>query len=227
MSLYRERDPGGPFATLIAVSTSYLHPENHDLDSLKQLARRADGDEMRVFKRELREALLDPGQLPGGELSESVEYDDACDEAFLRRLWHELYGDEPLEAPRGLFDPDRELRELDSTELLAMVPRRTESVLLRGRVLMELARRASADTVLLRLVADIIRDPQNRRLITVGTASVSQLGTAGLIAGGSKPAAVLAGELASEWTADERSDFEWLMRSSASLGSRPAEPPLT
>jgi len=32
------------------------------------------------------------------------------DEAFLRRLWHELYGDEPLEAPPSLFDPDLEFR---------------------------------------------------------------------------------------------------------------------
>ena len=50
---------------------------------------------MRVFKSELRQALRDPGQLPDDELSESVEYDDGSDEAFLRRLWHELYGDEP------------------------------------------------------------------------------------------------------------------------------------
>ena len=53
---------------------------------------------MRVFKSELRKALKDPGQLPGHELSESVEYGDGSDEAFLRRLWHELYGDEPLDA---------------------------------------------------------------------------------------------------------------------------------
>jgi len=49
---------------------------------------------MTVFKAELREALRDPGQLPGDELSESVQYDDRSDEAFLRRLWHDLYGDE-------------------------------------------------------------------------------------------------------------------------------------
>jgi hypothetical protein len=55
---------------------------------------------MRVFKSELREALRNPGQLPDGELSEAVEYDG--DEAFLRRLWHDLYGDEPLEASRRL-----------------------------------------------------------------------------------------------------------------------------
>ena len=95
-SFYWERHPDGPFATLIAVATTYLDPENYDLDSLKELAKREDDEEMRVFKSELREALKDPGQLPGDELSESVEYSDGSDEAFLRRLWHDLYGDEPL-----------------------------------------------------------------------------------------------------------------------------------
>jgi hypothetical protein len=95
-----------------------------------------------------------------------------------------------------------------------MVPRTSESVLRRGRALIELGRRSAGDTTLLQQVADIIRDPENRRLITVGTASVSQLGTAGLIAGGGAPAAALARELAAEWTSRERSGFAWLMRSS-------------
>jgi hypothetical protein len=98
-SFYWERHPEGPFATLIAVATTYLDPENYHLDNLKELAKREDDEEMRVFKSELREALRDPSQLPGDELSESVEYSDGSDEAFLRRLWHELYGDEPFEAP--------------------------------------------------------------------------------------------------------------------------------
>jgi hypothetical protein len=49
---------------------------------------------MQVFKSELREALRDPSQLPGDELFESVEYSDGSDEAFLGRLWRDLYGDE-------------------------------------------------------------------------------------------------------------------------------------
>ena len=99
-SFYWERHPDGPFVTLIAVATTYLDPENYDLDSLKELAQREDDEEMRVFKSELRKALKDPSQLPDDELWESVEYSDGSDEAFLRRLWHELYGDEPLDAPR-------------------------------------------------------------------------------------------------------------------------------
>jgi hypothetical protein len=96
--LYWERHPDGPFVTLIAVAATYLHPENYEPDSLKALAKREDDQEMRVFKSELREALRDPGQLPGDELSDSVEYDNGSDEAFLRWLWHELYGDEPFDA---------------------------------------------------------------------------------------------------------------------------------
>jgi len=101
---YWERHPDGPFATLIAVATTYLDPENYDLDLLKGLAKREDDEEIQVFKSELREALRDPRQLPGNELFESVHYDDVSDEAFLRRLWHELYGDESPEAPRSTAD---------------------------------------------------------------------------------------------------------------------------
>jgi hypothetical protein len=55
---------------------------------------------MRIFKSELREAIMDPSRLPGDELFQSVQYDDVSDEAFLRRLWRELYGEEPLDASR-------------------------------------------------------------------------------------------------------------------------------
>lgn len=78
---------------------------------------------------------------------------------------------------------------------------------------MELGRRASDDTALLQQVAAMIRDPENRRLITIGTVSVAQLGTAGLVAGGGEAAAALGRELASEWAAGERADFAWLMTS--------------
>jgi hypothetical protein len=91
---YWERHPDGPFATLIAVASNYLDPENYDLDALKVLAKRDGQPRMQVFKSELREALRDPSQLPGDELFESVEYADGSDEAFLDRLWRDLYGDE-------------------------------------------------------------------------------------------------------------------------------------
>jgi hypothetical protein len=44
---------------------------------------------------ELQEALADPEQLPDNELFKAVQYDDGSNEAFLRRLWRDLYGDQP------------------------------------------------------------------------------------------------------------------------------------
>jgi hypothetical protein len=113
-----------------------------------------------------------------------------------------------------LLDPDPEFGALSVNELRVMVSGDGESVLRRGRALMELGRRASGDTALLQEVADMIRAPENRRLMTVGTASVSQLGTAGLVAGGGETALALARELEGEWPAGERSDFAWLIRNS-------------
>lgn len=97
MPFYWNDHPDGPFATLIRVATTYLHPESDDLDSLQLLAKRENDLEMRLFKAELREAIRHPDKLPCDELSEHVQYDDGSDEAFLRRLWRELYGNEPLE----------------------------------------------------------------------------------------------------------------------------------
>ena len=73
---YWERHPDGPFATLIRVATTYLHPEADNLESLHQLAKREDDEEMRAFKAELRQAVNDPGQVPADELSEHVQYED-------------------------------------------------------------------------------------------------------------------------------------------------------
>jgi hypothetical protein len=97
---YWERHPDGPFATLINIATSYCHPETDDdaYDALKRRAKRDNDQEMVVFRAELREAIQDPSRLPGNELSRNVQYDDGSPEAFLRRLWRDLYGDEPVEA---------------------------------------------------------------------------------------------------------------------------------
>lgn len=96
---YWKRHPHGPFATLIRITTTYLHPEADDPESLQRLGKREDDPEMRVFKAELRQAITDPDQLPGDELFDHVQYDDGSDDAFLRRLWRDLYGDEPVTAP--------------------------------------------------------------------------------------------------------------------------------
>ncbi len=104
---YWERHPDGPFATLIAVAATYCSPDAyngayHDLISRARAPDPGD-EEIRAFTAELRQALADPGQLPGGELFDAVDYGDGSDEAFLRRLWHDLYGDHPCSG--GLPDP--------------------------------------------------------------------------------------------------------------------------
>ena len=96
MPFYWNEHPEGPFVTLIRVATNYLHPEMYDPESLQLLAQRENDPEMQIFKQELREAIRDPSQLPGDELSRNVQYDDGSPEKFLRRLWRDLYGDEPV-----------------------------------------------------------------------------------------------------------------------------------
>jgi hypothetical protein len=120
----------------------------------------------------------------------------------------------------NLLDPDPEFQELNISELRSMMSRNNESVLRRGRAMMELGRRASSDSALLEEVSGLIRAQENRQLMTVGTTSVSQLGTAGLVAGGSKKAIALAAELVQEWHRDEQSDFAWLMKSSGIVWPR-------
>jgi hypothetical protein len=70
---YWKRDPDGPFATLIRIATTYLHPEADDLQSLQTLAKRENDEEMRTFKAELRQAIENPALVPNEELSEHVQ----------------------------------------------------------------------------------------------------------------------------------------------------------
>jgi hypothetical protein len=79
----------------------------------------------------------------------------------------------------NLLGPDPELQDLNIDELRAMASSSGESVLRRGRAMMELGRRPSRSPALLREVAEMIRAPENRRLMAVGTTSISQLGPAG------------------------------------------------
>jgi hypothetical protein len=114
----------------------------------------------------------------------------------------------------NLLDPDPDFRELSIGQLRSMMSRHGESVLRRGRAMVEMGRRASSDPALLQEVSGMVRAPENRQLITVGTTSVAQLGAAGLIAGGSEKAIDLAAELFQEWDRDQQSDFAWLLKSS-------------
>ena len=96
---YWTRHPDGPFVTLITVATTHLHPEMYYPEELRKRAIRNDDPEIRVFKNELRAAILHPERLPEGELESNVEYDEPDDEAFMARLWRDLYGDEPVTEP--------------------------------------------------------------------------------------------------------------------------------
>jgi hypothetical protein len=78
---YWERHSRGPFATLITVAATYCGPDACD-DLIKRArAAEPDDEEIGAFKAELQQALADPSQLPGDELSHAVEYGDGSDEA--------------------------------------------------------------------------------------------------------------------------------------------------
>jgi hypothetical protein len=92
---------GERFSTLIAVAATYCHPEAYDgayPDLIARARSPEPGDEeIRVFKAELWAALADPGRLPGDELFQAADYGDGSDARFLRRLWRDLYPDEPAD----------------------------------------------------------------------------------------------------------------------------------
>jgi hypothetical protein len=100
-----QRDPNSPFAFFLRIVDTYLHPEStHDVDDLAWWTKHADPPEKAIrFKDELRRLLTgDLDKLPESSLSTAAEYEDGSDEAFLRRLWHELYGDEPIRASKPI-----------------------------------------------------------------------------------------------------------------------------
>ena len=114
---YWKRHPDGPFATLIAVATGHFHPEWPCPALLRRRASREPDEEMRIFKAQLREAVMHPGRLPGAELSESVQHDYGSDAAFLEQLWRYVYGDEPVAGP-GLPEAFQRATRPDGAVLL-------------------------------------------------------------------------------------------------------------
>jgi hypothetical protein len=97
---YWREDRDAPFAFFLEVIDTYLHPESHyDVDDLAEWLREGEPlEEVAKFKDEFRR-LLSGGldKLPREALSTAAEFEDGSDEAFLRRLWRELYGDEPVQ----------------------------------------------------------------------------------------------------------------------------------
>ena len=96
---YWRENPDAPFAVLLDTVEAYCHPEAYDeaYDDLISRARNPQEDDLiQRFKEQLRVALLDPSTLPENSLFRAVQYDDGSDEMFLRRLWRDLYPEEPV-----------------------------------------------------------------------------------------------------------------------------------
>ncbi|MEU7744099.1 hypothetical protein [Nonomuraea sp. NPDC049158] len=82
-------------STLVRICGVHCHPDADEeaYESLKRLAGRPADAEMTRFKAELRHALAFPEQAPS--LYRTVRYSDGSTQLFLRRLWRDLYPDEP------------------------------------------------------------------------------------------------------------------------------------
>jgi hypothetical protein len=96
---YWQKDRNAPFAFFLGVLSTYVHPDaGMTIDDLAEWLHYPEpGEEAIRFKDDFRRLLSgELDQLPKGALGTAAEYEDGSDEAFLRRLWHELYGDEPV-----------------------------------------------------------------------------------------------------------------------------------
>jgi hypothetical protein len=94
-------DKNSPFAFFLRIIDTFCHPESgYDIDDLVGWVSQASPpEEVMQFKDDFRRLLAGASdQLPEDALSTAAEYDDGSDEAYLRRLWHELYGDEPIQS---------------------------------------------------------------------------------------------------------------------------------
>jgi hypothetical protein len=100
---YYLRDKNAPFALFLTIVDTYLHPESGmTVDDLREwLSYPEPTDDMIRFKDEFRRLLSgELDRLPKGALGTASAFDDGSEEAYLRRLWHELYGDEPVQPGR-------------------------------------------------------------------------------------------------------------------------------
>jgi hypothetical protein len=98
---YWQRDKDAPFVFFVSVINAYCHPEvGADKNELSDWVHHSGQSEKTAqFKEEFRRLLSgELSKLPEYALFTAAEYEDGSDEAFLTRLWHELYGDEPVRA---------------------------------------------------------------------------------------------------------------------------------
>jgi hypothetical protein len=96
---YWQRDKDAPFAFFVGIINAYCHPEaGGDAKELADWVHRPEASpKAGRFKDEFRRLLSgELDKLPEYALFTAAEYEDGSDEVFLRRLWHEIYGDEPV-----------------------------------------------------------------------------------------------------------------------------------
>lgn len=100
LNQYWRQDKNAPFAYFLGIIDTYLHPESgYDVDDLAEWLGHAKPEKSMRFKNEFRRLLSgDLDQLPKGALGTASAHDEDSDEAFLWRLWRELYGNEPVQA---------------------------------------------------------------------------------------------------------------------------------
>lgn len=91
-----------PFATLTSYVATYFNPETQPaaVDRLRSAVHRPIEDQhidTRTFVEELRRVLSgDTELLSENALFDVTHYYDRTDEAFLKRVWGELFPEEPL-----------------------------------------------------------------------------------------------------------------------------------
>ncbi|MBM7791380.1 hypothetical protein [Tenggerimyces flavus] len=91
-----------PFGTLLSYCGTYLHPDDY-YGGLEQLRLQVSVPEeerhpdTKQFLVELRRVIVgDTEGLPKDALFEAAQYDDGSDDAFVKRVWAQLFPDEPL-----------------------------------------------------------------------------------------------------------------------------------
>jgi hypothetical protein len=96
------RDRDKPFATLLSYCGTYLHPDVYygGLEQLKyacSLPEEEQNIDTKQFIAELRRVIVgDRDELPKDAIFKACYYDDGSEEKFVKRLWSELFPNEPL-----------------------------------------------------------------------------------------------------------------------------------
>ncbi len=105
-SYWLDPEPDGPYSSFLNIMQSYLHPDSYYPEDLQEEARQTDSPTWAKFKSDFREIIADPTVLPEHALFTAAGYEDGTDEAFLARVWREIYGDESPSAEQVQASPE-------------------------------------------------------------------------------------------------------------------------